>query len=427
MGARKSDGRRIGTQVGIHFFAHNFLPAKRRAIAIEDLLHSDTTSSNAIPNNIGPLYVNMADSVPENFSCSTDLAVVAAQQAEIAKLTQTRQHIETLYQKREAGYLKEQQDWEQFVQNVQSILETAAREWNDLRLQAQSALAQSDQDQLRFRSLALAKEKERLREHADRWYRDLEDLHNVEPINGESLLDGIQVVLDFAGFVPVLGAGPDAINTIISAGRGNWSDAAINAIAIIPFWGDGAKAGKMLARAGQEGITHVDEVISMSTALAKNGDNAKDILKAGDEAGGAFGKNLDELAKDDAIVHMLDDGEDIAALGITAFSQFKYASRFGFKSYDELVAATKGMGVEVHHLIERRFHEVMGQEPGEMLSIVLTPTEHQKFTNAWHAHFPRLREAAHIPYNELSPKQIEEAAREIYAGFPEILKALGLN
>ena len=65
MGARKSDGRKIGTQVGIHFLAHNFLPAKRRAIAIKDLLHSDTTSSNAIPNNIGPIYVNMADSVPD--------------------------------------------------------------------------------------------------------------------------------------------------------------------------------------------------------------------------------------------------------------------------------------------------------------------------------------------------------------------------
>ncbi len=40
-----------------------------------------------------------------------DVAVVAAQQAEVGKLTQTRQHIETLYQKREAGYLKEQQDF----------------------------------------------------------------------------------------------------------------------------------------------------------------------------------------------------------------------------------------------------------------------------------------------------------------------------
>ncbi|MCX7385293.1 MAG: hypothetical protein NTX48_01400 [Planctomycetales bacterium] len=140
-----------------------------------------------------------------------------------------------------------------------------------------------------------------------------------------------------------------------------------------------------------------------------------------------FGKNLDELAEKDAIGHMLDDGLSIETLGITAFSQFKYASRFGFKSYDELAALTKGMGVEVHHLIEERFAAVMGQKSGGMLSVVLTPKEHQAFTNAWRDRFPRLGQAGHIPYTDLSPQQIEDAAREIYAGFPEILKALGLN
>ncbi len=357
-----------------------------------------------------------------------DVAVVAAQQAEVGKLTQTRQHIETLYQKREAGYLKEQQDWEQFVENTQSILETAAREWNDLRAKALAALEQSDQDQLRFRDLALAREQQRLKEHIVRWHRDLEDLRNRGPsIDGEKLLDGIQLVLDFAGFIPVLGAGPDVINTIISAGRGNWGDAAINAIAIIPFWGDAAKGGKMLAKAGQEGVLHVDEISAAVNAVAKNGDKAKDILKAGDETGNAFGKNLDELAKNDALVHMLDEGEDIAALGITAFSQFKYASRFGFKSYDELVAAAKGLGAEVHHLIEKRFANEMGQNSGGMLSVVLTPAEHQAFTNAWRKRFPYEGELGHIPYDTLTPQQIQDAARKIYAEFPEILKALGLN
>jgi len=210
-----------------------------------------------------------------------DLAVAAAQQAEAGKLTETRQYIETLYQKREAGYLKQQQDWEQVVQNAQSILEEAAREWNDLRLKAQSALEQGDQDQLRFRNLALAREQERLREHIDRWKRDLDDLRNRgSSIDGAILLDRIQLALDIFGFVPVLGAGPDAINAIISAGRGNWGDAAINLVAIIPFWGDGAKAGKMLAKAGQEGVQHVDEVGAVVNAVAKNGDSIKLLDKA---------------------------------------------------------------------------------------------------------------------------------------------------
>ena len=249
----------------------------------------------------------------------------------------------------------------------------------------------------------------------------------VQIFAGMKKVDGIQFFLDFAGFIPVLGAVPDAINTIISAGRGNWGDAAINAIAIIPFWGDAAKGGKMLAKAGREGVSHVDEVAGVVNAVAKNGDKAKDILKAGDEAREILGKNLDELAKEDAIIHMLDDGEDIAALGISAFSGFKYAARFGIKSYDELATLTKGMGVQVHHLIEERLAKAMGQKPGEMLSIVLTPAEHQAFTNAWRKHFPYEGEIGHIPYRLLTPQQIQDAARKVYAGFPEILQALGLK
>lgn len=230
-----------------------------------------------------------------------DVAVVAAQQAEVGKLTQTRQHIETLYQKREAGYLKEQQDWEQFVQNAQSILETAAREWNDLRAKAVAALEQSDQDQLRFRDLALAREQQRLREHIARWHRDLEDLRNRGPsIDGEKLLDGIQLVLDFAGFIPVIGAGPDVINTIISAGRGNWGDAAVNAIAIIPFWGDAAKGGKMLAKAGQEGLQHADEISAVVHAVARHGDDIPESLTRTLPDG--WGRMIEEIKRGDEIV-----------------------------------------------------------------------------------------------------------------------------
>ena len=365
---------------------------------------------------------------------AVDTAVDSAQWWTQVGIRAARVLIEGVYQRREAGYLDEQRRWEQFRETAKDILNQGVQNWASLRAAAQTAFEKGDTEMEQQRNRLFASEAGHLQWHENRW---LEDKAAVDREIAESaeanaavvdkVLDGIQLTLDVAGFAPGVGAVPDVINAMISAGRGNYGEALFNLAVAIPFWGDAAKGGKMLAKAGQEGITHADEVISMSTALAKNGDKAKDILKAGDETGNAFGKNLDEVAKDDAIVHMLDDGEDISALGITAFSQFTYASRFGFKSYDELAAATKGMGVEVHHLIEKRFHEVMGQERGEMLSIVLTPTEHQKFTNAWHAHFPRLREAAHIPYNELSPKQIEEAAREIYAGFPEILKALGLN
>ncbi len=136
-----------------------------------------------------------------------------------------------------------------------------------------------------------------MREHIARWHRDLEDLRNRGPsIDGEKLLDGIQLVLDFAGFIPVLGAGPDVINTIISAGRGNWGDAAINAIAIIPFWGDAAKGGKMLAKAGQDGVSHADEISAAVNAVAKNGKRFGDeVISGADEAIEGAAKLSDEF------------------------------------------------------------------------------------------------------------------------------------
>ena len=276
-----------------------------------------------------------------------DLAVAAARQAEVAKLTQARQHIETLYQTREAGYLKEEQDWKQFVQNAQSILETAAKEWNELRVKAQSALEQADQDQLRYRNLALAKEQQRFREHIDRWKRDLEDLRTKGPsIDGEVLIDRIQLVLDFAGFIPVLGAGPDAINAMISAGRGNWGSAAINLIAIIPLWGDGVKAGKMLAKAGQEGLSHVDEVGGAVNAVAKN----RDLLKEG----GKVLEHTDELH--DAIRAGDEYQQYSAAVNdyLTHIDELKAAAKKGDQTAIDALRDMKNDGLfeKMRHLIE---------------------------------------------------------------------------
>lgn len=54
-----------------------------------------------------------------------------------------------------------------------------------------------------------------------------------------------------------------------------------------------------------------------------------------------------------------------------------------------------------------------------MPSIVVTRGEHQVFTNAW-------RQA--IPYGSrnITRSQVDDAARRIYAEYPEILKELGL-
>ena len=62
---------------------------------------------------------------------------------------------------------------------------------------------------------------------------------------------------------------------------------------------------------------------------------------------------------------------------------FKYASKYGLKSYKELKKLVKGTGLEVHHLIEKRFAGVWipPKVKNDMLSIALTKEEHQKRLN----------------------------------------------
>ncbi|MFK8288388.1 hypothetical protein ACI76W_03930 [Capnocytophaga canimorsus] len=102
------------------------------------------------------------------------------------------------------------------------------------------------------------------------------------------------------------------------------------------------------------------------------------------------------------------------------FKSLKHAVTYGIDSYKNLRKLVKGTGLEVHHLIEKRFAKIFKppKKAREMLSMVLTKEEHQVFTNTW-------RKA--IPYGtKPTEKQIKAAAKEIYKNYPEILKALGL-
>jgi len=61
----------------------------------------------------------------------------------------------------------------------------------------------------------------------------------------------------------------------------------------------------------------------------------------------------------------------------------------------------------------------MGQDAAEMLPVVVTREEHQVFTNAW-------RQAIPLGSRNVTRAQVEAAAREICADYPEVLAALGM-
>ena len=89
-------------------------------------------------------------------------------------------------------------------------------------------------------------------------------------LDQNSVLDGIQLALDAAGFVPGFGAVPDLINASISALRGNWADAGMSLLAAVPLIGDAA-AGVNIARKGVKAAKSIGKLIKLGKGESKVG------------------------------------------------------------------------------------------------------------------------------------------------------------
>ena len=110
---------------------------------------------------------------------------------------------------------------------------------------------------------------------------------DTERLNPESILDGIQLALDAAGFAPGLGAVPDLLNAAISALRGNWGDAGLSVVAAVPIVGDVAagvkiaKKGKNIAKMAKKSIgRNVDISIKGLVKRGMSVDDAKAFRRA---------------------------------------------------------------------------------------------------------------------------------------------------
>lgn len=159
----------------------------------------------------------------------------------------------------------------------------------------------------------------------------------------------------------------------------------------------------------------------------------------------SLGKKMGDLAEDawdefwnKALPGMMPGEAQVAGLGKATFTALAglrfartangfggllHASRYGVQPFNQLKAVLgKGTGLQVHHLIEQRFASVVGQNSRQMASIVVTPAEHQAFTNAWRAAIPYGPNGTGVA----TQQQVMQAARQIYSNYPAIQKALGL-
>ena len=108
---------------------------------------------------------------------------------------------------------------------------------------------------------------------------------------------------------------------------------------------------------------------------------------------------------------------------------FEKAAEFGVDSYKNLrksVISTygTGSGLEVHHLVEKRFASKLGIKESDMPSIVLTKEEHKKFTEAWKKAIGYENSGSSLVTGNVNSEEILNAARDIYKDYPELLKAI---
>jgi RHS repeat-associated protein len=122
-----------------------------------------------------------------------------------------------------------------------------------------------------------------------------------------------------------------------------------------------------------------------------------------------------------------------ASASLAAFSATaaRFVQTHGVRSYQNLrnaVDALKNSGaidkaekLHVHHLIPQRFANLFQVNANDMLAIVLRPEEHQVFTSFWRDK---------IPYGSgtvgATRELVIEVARQAYANYPEILRALSI-
>jgi hypothetical protein len=57
-------------------------------------------------------------------------------------------------------------------------------------------------------------------------------------------------------------------------------------------------------------------------------------------------------------------------------------------SYNDLKQVSKGTRLEAHHLIEKRFAEILGIKQGDILSIAIEPKLHYEITALYRDYLP---------------------------------------
>jgi RHS repeat-associated protein len=107
-----------------------------------------------------------------------------------------------------------------------------------------------------------------------------------------------------------------------------------------------------------------------------------------------------------------------------SYGALSKAADYGIDTCNKLRNVVKGSGLQVHHLIEKRFTGILGLTPEQiknMPSVVLTREEHQVFTNAWRQLIGYSNSVYPIKTTTATISDLIEAVNAIYEKYPTLL------
>lgn len=119
----------------------------------------------------------------------------------------------------------------------------------------------------------------------------------------DTLLDGIQMALDLAGFAPGVGAIPDLLNAAIYAVRGDKLNASLSLLAAVPGIGDAAAAAKIAgkgvklaksAKKAENTITGKEKVVDMAKYKAAKKAQREQLINESENVKRLPTKNIEE-------------------------------------------------------------------------------------------------------------------------------------
>jgi hypothetical protein len=192
-------------------------------------------------------------------------------------------------------------------------------------------------------------------------------------------LDTLQSALEIAGFVPVLGPFADAVNAGIYGIRGDWVNAGISAVSIIPVFGDAASVARIGARTA---VKIEGSAISLlgKDAIAAGLKDAKAtrraVTEAAEDVAGRSGRRVDPEI-DDMVTRGIREEATVTTRPVPRprpqappAREAASAARSSFDTVRPEYARRLGVGPggQVHHAIEL---QVLDRYPGALRALDL--------------------------------------------------------